>query len=147
MLKAFAVNVKDSPFPYRTIFHETIGKAKYQFWTDIREPYPDIKYTDITGYRIKDASDDRIHREFARTATYRGVPFAKIGMTVEVDGVKGEITGKNSAANFDILFLEGDFKGQILNCHPNWRVRYFDENGSVIKEFQDGEDAQEKVQE
>jgi hypothetical protein len=146
MLKAYAVNVKGSTFPARIVYHETAGKAKYQFWIDVREPWPSVKYTDITAYRVRDDREDRIHQEFARTATYREVPFAKIGMTVEVDGVKGEIAGKNSDANFDVLFLEGNHKGQILNCHPNWRIRYFDKNGTLIKEFQDGENPHEESQ-
>ncbi len=137
MLKAFACSVKGSTFPPTVIYHTTAGKAKYQFFIDLDDCYPDLKYTDITAYTIKTKSDDAIHREFTRTATYRGVPFAKIGMAVEVGGFKGEIAGKNSSANFDILFSEGPHKGLILNCHPNWKIKYFDEQGNLIKEFND----------
>lgn len=135
MLNAYACRVRGTEWPSTTVYHTTAGKAKYQFWRDVNEAWPDVKYTDITAYKIKTTDDDKIHREFARTATYRGVPFAKIGMSVEVGGYKGEIAGKNSSANFDVLFLEGPHKGLILNCHPNWMFKYFDQQGNLIKAF------------
>jgi hypothetical protein len=135
MLKAFDCSVRGSSFPPTTIYHLTAGKAKYEFWMSVSDAYPDIKYTDITACRGAGRDDGKIHREFLRTATYRDVPFARIGMSVEVGGYKGEIAGKNSSANFDILFLEGPHRGLILNCHPNWKIRYFDSNGKLIKEF------------
>jgi len=137
MLKAFDCNVRGSEFPPTTIYHVTAGKAKYEFWMSVSESYPDIKYTDITACRGSDHPSFKVHQEFARTATYRGVPFAKIGMSVEVGGFKGEIAGKNSSANFNILFLEGPHRGLILNCHPNWRIKYYDSKGELIKEFDD----------
>ena len=137
MLKAFDCNVRGSSFPSTTVYHESIGKAKYQFWLDISESYPDLKYTDITACRGSDRPSQRIYDEFLRTATYRGVPFARIGMAVEVERLKGEIAGKNSDANFNVLFLEGPYRGQVLNCHPNWRIKYYDSDGELIKEFND----------
>ena len=137
MLRAFDCNVKGSSFPPTTIYHITAGKAKYEFWMSVSECYPDIKYTDIRVCRGSDHPSKAVFDEFLRTATYRGVPFARIGMKVEVGGLKGEIAGKNSDANFDVLFLEGPHKGLILSCHPNWKMRYFDSNGELIKEFND----------
>jgi hypothetical protein len=135
MLRAFGCNVKNSSFPATIIYHTTAGKAKYKFWVDVAEAWPDVKYTDITVFRYKTSGDEMFFRDFARTAINRDVPFARVGMSVEVGGFKGEIAGKNSSANFDILFLEGPHKGLILNCHPNWRIKYFDVNGKLIKEF------------
>lgn len=137
MLKAYAVSIKGFEWSPRIIHHESAGKAKYEFFLDVTDVYPDLKYTQITACRVGVDLDNAVFREFARTATYRDVPFAKIGMSVEVDGLKGEIAGKNSDANFDILFLEGPHKGQVLNCHPNWKMRYFDSKGELIKEFND----------
>jgi hypothetical protein len=54
MLKAFDCNVKGSTFPPTTIYHVTAGKAKYKFWMDMTDCYPDIKYTDITVCRGSD---------------------------------------------------------------------------------------------
>lgn len=137
MLKAFDCSIKGSQFPPTTIYHLTAGKAKYQFWMDVSESYPDLKYTDVTACRGSEHPDAKVYREFLRTATYRDVPFARIGMSVEVGGFKGEIAGKNSSANFDILFLEGPHEGLVLNCHPNYRINYYDSKGELIKGFQD----------
>ena len=135
MLKSYAVSIRGFEWSPRIIHHESAGKAKYEFFLDVTDAYPDLKYTQITACRVDAGPDERIHRDFVRTATMRGVPFARIGMAVEVDGTKGEIAGNNSDANFDILFLEGPHKGQILNCHPNWKMKYFDSKGELIKEF------------
>lgn len=135
MLKAYAVNIKGFSHPSRIIHHESAGKAKYQFFLDVIDVYPDLKYTQITACRVGVEPDNMVHRDFIRTATMREVPFAKIGMLVEVDGCKGQIAGNNSSANFNILFLEGQRKGQVLNCHPNSKMRYFNSKGELIKEF------------
>jgi hypothetical protein len=135
MLKAFDCNVKGSTFPPTTIYHITAGKAKYKFWRDVTESWPDVKYTQITVCRGSDHPNKNVFDEFLRTATYRCVPFARIGMLVEIGGLKGEIAGKNSSANLDVLFLEGPHKGLILNCHPNYYIKYFDAEGRVIREF------------
>jgi len=135
MLKAFDCNIKGSEFPPTTIYHITAGKAKYEFWMSMSDCYPDIKYTDIRVCRGSDHPSKRVFDEFLRTATYRCIPFARIGMLVEVGGFKGEIAGKNTSANLDVLFLEGPYKGQILNCHPNHCIKYFDADGRMIQEF------------
>lgn len=112
-----------------TIHAESAAKAKYRYWRDVSEPWPDVKFTHIRcrllGAPITDES-------FAKTAQYRGVPFAKIGMRVQVEGRSGVIVGKNSSANFEVLFDDGPHKGLTLNCHPNWRMKYFDQDGNEI---------------
>jgi hypothetical protein len=65
---------------------------------------------------------------------YRGLPFVKRGMRVEMDGKPGRVAGANSSANLDIIF-DGDNYSQ--NCHPYWRMKYFGNGGEVIKEFND----------
>lgn len=72
---------------------------------------------------------------FKDNAKYRGIPFAYVGMNVKVGGDKGVIVGHNSSANLDVYFLEGDNKGQKLNCHPNWKIQYFNKKWKLIKEF------------
>ena len=74
--------------------------------------------------------------DFAHTAEYRGVPFARIGMKVRFsNGDEGIIKGKNSSANFNVLFTSGDNKGLTLNCHPNWHITYLNDDGTVIRKF------------
>lgn len=70
--------------------------------------------------------------EFIKTAEYRCVPFARIGMRVEVSGKSGVIAGKNSSASFDILF---DGHDAPMNCHPNWDIKYFDSEGNLLAEY------------
>lgn len=66
----------------------------------------------------------------------RGLPFVKKGMKVEhtYDGKTqiGKIIGGNHCGNLDVLF-EGKKKSE--NCHPNWAMKYFDEDGNVLAEF------------
>jgi len=73
--------------------------------------------------------------EFKRNAKYRGIDFAYCGMVIDVNGKKGVITGHNDSANLNVLFTEGKYKGQTLNCHPNWETTYFNSKGEIIKTF------------
>jgi hypothetical protein len=59
-------------------------------------------------------------------------------MRVEVDGHRGILVGNNSSANFDVLLEDGPHRGLTLNCHPNWRVTYFDSDQTVLARFGDG---------
>jgi len=63
----------------------------------------------------------------------RGIDFARLGMMVEVDGDVGTIIGMNQSANLDVMFANRLKHGKHpMNCHPTWRIRYFDEKGEVI---------------
>lgn len=42
--------------------------------------------------------------------------------------------GSNSALNLDICF---DGRCWRENCHPWWRVKYFDSKGNLVREFGD----------
>jgi hypothetical protein len=65
----------------------------------------------------------------------RGIPFIKRGMRVFSNHSKrfGTITGTNDACNLNIRF-DGDKRSQ--NCHPYFKLVYFDDNGNIIKEFE-----------
>ncbi len=64
---------------------------------------------------------------------HRGIGFANIGMMVEVDGDIGTIAGMNGSANLDVVFANQLKYGKgKSNCHPFWRVKYFDASGSLI---------------
>ena len=68
----------------------------------------------------------------------RSIEFARLGMTVEVNGVMGTIEGINRNANLDVRFTDQLEHGDNLhNCHPTWNVKYFDPNGKVIAHFDD----------
>ena len=129
-LKSFACTLY-SDFRHATIVnHVSVGKAKawFQRWLDMDVDYIDIKCRKIG---VPATTED-----FIRTAKYRNIPFAYCGMSVEVGGEKGWIVGKNASANLNILFAEDSkHRGLILNCHPNWMIKYFDKQGNIIKEF------------
>ena len=67
---------------------------------------------------------------------HRGLPFVKVGMKVEhsYSGKTkiGKITGGNFSGNIQVKF-NGDNYSQ--NCHPNWAMKYFDDDGKVLAEF------------
>lgn len=111
------------------------GKAKAEFY---RMLDMEIKYTWI---KCRCTGLPYTSEDFIRNAKYRGIDFAYCGMVVAVDGAKGIITGHNSSANLDILFTDGKYKGQTLNCHPNYKMTYFDSKGEIIKSFNDVRDA------
>ena len=62
-------------------------------------------------------------------AEYRGLPPIKKGWRCEVDGKPGKVWGGNSGANLNILF-DGD--NWPMNCHPYWRMKIFNPDGSVV---------------
>lgn len=127
-LRAFACRVKCSE--QETIIHaRSSGDAKARFWRRLDGFY----YTDI---RCRCLGDPITTPDIQRTAEYRGVPFAKAGMSVIVNGNSGVIVGSNSSANFDVLFDEGTkWAGQVLNCHPTWEIVYIADDGSVLHDF------------
>lgn len=69
-----------------------------------------------------------------RVCEYRSIPIIKKGAPCEVAGRKGRIWGGNSSANFNVKF---DDDGSIRNCHPYWKMKIFDKNGSIQYEHKD----------
>jgi hypothetical protein len=121
--------------PYsKTIMATSASKARYQCLLGLRDAGWSPKFQDI-HVRSVSAVPIRILADFARVAVYRGLPFARIGMKVEVEGHSGVIVGKNDSANFDVCFTSGPRKGTTGNCHPKWMMKYFDYDGTVIAEY------------
>lgn len=60
---------------------------------------------------------------------YRGLPPIKKGMRCEVDGKQGIVVGGNSSANLNVIF---DGQKSAMNCHPYWRMKIFNDDGSVV---------------
>ncbi|MEJ1390110.1 MAG: hypothetical protein RPU34_04335 [Candidatus Sedimenticola sp. (ex Thyasira tokunagai)] len=127
LLRSYKVWHISHPEWARTYVASSPGKAKRQMHVELEEidyHYCDLRCSVMPGF-VTDS-------EFLRTAEYRGVPFARIGMRVKVGGDPGMIVGKNSSANFNILFDDGDHP---LNCHPNWDIKYLDDDGTVLAEY------------
>jgi len=125
----------NTPDCTQRIAARTRGKAKREFLDYISDPWPDIPYTEIRARKIGPITQAIEDPDFARTAEYRGVPFARLGGIIEVGGDRGRIVGKNSSANFDVLFESGQHKGFTLNCHPNWKAKYYDAAGNLLADF------------
>ena len=68
----------------------------------------------------------------------RGLGFIKEGMKVESSRedkiLIGTIQGGNSSGNLDILF---DGEIEPINCHPTYAMKYFDDNGKLIAEYEE----------
>lgn len=136
-VRAFACRVPNAPWGdhERQVLALTAGKAKLDYWHHVSEAWPDIPYTAV---RVRVCKSSIVQTDsFRRTAAYRGVTFARLGMKVQVGDEKsgiwnGVLVGNNSSANFEVLFFDGKFAGQTLNCHPNWLMRYFADDGTLI---------------
>lgn len=127
-LRSYSCSVIGHPHSTNIIAHSA-GKARYAFMIDVRESLPDIRFQDISVH-----SNRRIIEPagFRRNAEYRQIPFAMIGMKVIVSGESGRIVGHNSSANLDVLFEDGKWAGQTLNCHPHSEIAYYDDRGELI---------------
>lgn len=129
-LRAYACGIKGMD-GVEIVHARSRGKARYLFYLDCDADYP---FPLIT---CRSAGAPLTSERFRENARYRNIPFAYVGMRVEVDGKPGVITGHNSSANLNVLFDDG----QQSNCHPNWMMRYFDKRGKLIKEFKEAKAA------
>lgn len=106
------------------------GAAKYSYWLCVSDCMPDMKFGEfVRGLRVHVVKTYKEPQGFRRCVESRGISFAKIGMTVTVEGRKGTIVGHNDSSNLDVLF-DGD--SHAGNCHPWWKVVYFDDAGREI---------------
>lgn len=93
------------------------GKAKYQYWLDVRDVWPDVP---ITAMRVRSLGPPQTSIEFEHNAKYRGMPDIRCGQRVKVGSATGVIVSHNSSANFDVLFDDDSpkYAGERLNVHP-----------------------------
>lgn len=122
------------------IIAETASKARYKFYKQLE---PEEDYSEYLRYikvRKRGVYDNRylptvsLEDEllFQRVINTRNIPFAKIGMKIEVNGKMGKIVGANSSNNLNVVFHTN---GNFENCHPHWETTYYDEDNTVIKSF------------
>ncbi len=69
MYRAYSCTVRGSGWLPTAVHGTTIGKAKYKFWLEIRDAYPDITYIQITACKPVLISEDRIKNEFSSNQT------------------------------------------------------------------------------
>lgn len=127
-LRSYECNVKGCDWAM-TVHALSAGKAKCEYWRDVKESWPDIPFTSVTCHVI---GKPQTSESFLSMARCRGVPFARVGMSVLVGGEPGVIVGNNPSANFNVLFTDGKWKGQTLNCHPQSEIAYLNDQGDVI---------------
>jgi len=101
----------------RVINAHSRGKAKYEYWWDAQDWYPNLSFTAL---RCRKLGAAQTPDGFKRTAAYRGMPDVRCGQRVQVGDGLGVIVGHNSSANFDVLFDEDspEYAGLKLNVHP-----------------------------
>lgn len=103
----------------------TSGKAKSAYFRMVREPWPDLEFTQINCRKV---GEPHTSEEFIQFVERQGLPFVRCGMKVEIDGSKAIITRK-SGAYFRAYFLDHKCEG---NFHPTWKTKYFDKDGKLI---------------
>jgi hypothetical protein len=130
-LRTYEVNVKGQNWA-ELIVRGSAGAAKYAYLQDIRDSYPEMTFMDLTVRSLGNLEPDE---SFIRVARYRDVPYAELGMRVKVEDDEGFLVGSNSASNFDVLFTTGKYAGHVFNCHPNFKIKYFNSADEVIGEF------------
>lgn len=119
---------------------ETAAKAKYQHWLQLDDCFEDFRmylhFVESCRCLRKARKEDyyQKHHDFEKNKRYRGVPLCDYGTEVELRGKRGFIIGANDSCNFDVKFEDG-----IHNCHPNYELVYFDEQGNVMYDFRKGQ--------
>lgn len=137
-LKSYRVVLFDDENYSRTITTTSPGKARYDYYMDIRDCYDMTFFEFIKKSKVYSNGLPYTSPEFIQNAIYRRIPFAKCGMMVKGEGLIGYIVGHNSSANLDVLVTEGQYKGGVVNMHPNSNVQYFNQNGNLIAHYKDG---------
>jgi hypothetical protein len=114
-------------------FAFTAGQARYRYLLSLWDSFDhsEVSFRDVR-VRAFGLGRSGCGKDIARVAEYRGVPFVRPGMRVEVAGSPGRIVGVNSSANFDVVFDDGSYGGFAVNCHPLHKMRYFDEDGTLL---------------
>jgi hypothetical protein len=139
-VRSFECGIKDYPHT-SVIHHVSAAKAKGEYFLrlcDAWSPSGPKERGEIFKKMTCRSFGGPVQTEaFRRTAAYRGLMFAQIGMKVQCGDEKhglwnGVIVDRNDSANFQILFSDGPYAGQILNCHPRWKMRYFADDGTFI---------------
>jgi len=70
-----------------------------------------------------------------RVVEHRQLPPIKKWMRCEANGNAGQIIGGNSAANLNVVF--DDEKATWSNCHPYFKMKIFNEDGSIFYQSDD----------
>lgn len=89
-----------------------VQAARYQYFRDVREWRPAVRYIEVKARRAGPPVTTDHHRA---ALARRGRPELVAGARVVVGGEPGFITGSNCSSNFDVLL---DHLRFALNVHP-----------------------------
>jgi hypothetical protein len=106
-----------------------------QYWTPNTTSTTAIPLNALLAEQIRGLKMSRNTQAFIdRVVEYRGLPKLKKGMRCEVNGKAGRVWGGNGSANLDVLF---DGEKRTMNCHPDWKMKIFNDAGEVIHASED----------
>lgn len=102
------------------INHRTRGGAAAEYLRDLRDAWPDARFTDL---RVRKLGPPETSAAFLRVAARRGMPGVRCGDRVlyrdDARRIPGCIVGHNDSDNFDVLFdVDTPFRGAVGNVHP-----------------------------
>lgn len=63
---------------------------------------------------------------------YRGMPWIKRGMPVDMNGKRGVVTRSAPGGGLRIRF---DGEKRSKPCHPHWQMTYYNKDGSVRHDY------------
>lgn len=111
-LRAYSCTVVGTDWE-RVVHAVTASKAKYLYWLDVKDAWPDVPITDM---RARSLGLPRTTERFHHTATYRKAWF-RLGDKVRVNNSIGFVADSDSSANFVVHFISGEWANRILHVH------------------------------
>ena len=113
------------------------SQARYRFWREHSEVLRDYKHcmSFIKAKSLGAINKKHFFKDvdkFNRVCEKRGIPFAKQGMSIDIDGLKGFIVGADDSMNLEVMIEDAMY---IAHCHPTWETTYYDDSGNVIASY------------
>lgn len=71
--------------------------------------------------------------EYLRTSVTRQMPWIKRGLVCEIDGKRGTVVAGDGG------YVRVRYNGErhSVPCHPHWQAVYYDDNGTIIKDYRE----------
>jgi len=112
-----------------TINAPTRGAALADFYHDVRDCWPDVKWTDLRARKVGGPVASDMFRHVARI---RGLPDMRPGERFTSGYGDGVIVDAGSGANFVVIFDSGQWAGQRMMLHPSEFTRAAGNSGERL---------------